>query len=268
MKFLRYPGGKRKLISFLSYYLPNAYEIEGRYIEPFVGGGSIFFFIQPLSALLSDLNKELIELYKGIRNSPHKVWEIFQEFPEGRKNYYMIRDQDLKDKSLSYRAARVLYLNRTCFKGMWRHNAYGNFNVGYGGEDRRWVITHESIKEVSQILRNAKIEQADFESVLDCVDDNDFLFLDPPYKPGEANLVESHYFNGVFSFTEQVRLANKLKEITKKKKIKWLMTNSSHPNIRELYADFHVSDVPKGTSGIIGVFTNDAKEIVISNYLS
>jgi len=266
MKFLRYPGGKSKLLSFLVNFLPNNSEIKGKYIEPFVGGGSVFLFIQPSQAIISDLNKELIELYKGIRNYPHKVWKIFESFPTGKQAYYKIREEDLRGKPLYYRAARILFLNRTCFKGMWRHNPDGNFNVGYGGEERRWVITHKNIVELSRRFKKTKVFQADFEKVLERVGDGDFLFLDPPYKPGEKEMREVHYINGKFAFDEQVRLSNKLKEISENKKVKWLMTNSSHPDICGLYKDFKLIKVPKGTSNVVGVFTEDSKEVLISNY--
>ena len=149
---------------------------------------------------------------------------------------------------------------------MWRHNASGNFNVGYGGEERRWVVTQDSLIQVSNALRNIKIVQADFEETLDSVSDGDFLFLDPPYKPGEKNLDELHYLNGSFAFHEQERLAEKIIQITRGKNIKWLMTNSSHPEIRELYEDFNIVSVPKGTSSIVGVYTENAQEVLISNY--
>jgi DNA adenine methylase len=265
MKFLRYPGGKSKLLTFLSNYLPLSTEIKGKYIEPFVGGGSVFFYIRPAKALLADLNEELIQLYKGIRNNPQKVWQTFQAFPSGKQSYYQIRDEDPKQKSLSYRAARILYLNRTCFKGMWRHNASGNFNVGYGGEARRWVVTQESLLQVSAALKKAKIMHADFEDILDNVSGGDFLFLDPPYKPGEMNLIEAHYVNGTFTFEDHQRLARKLIQVTNDKQIRWLMTNSSHPEICELYRDFNIMSIPKGTSSTIGVYTEDAQEILISS---
>ncbi len=266
MRFLRYPGGKTKQLMFLTGYLPTRVEIKGRYIEPFVGGGSVFLFVQPEKAIISDLNIELVELYIGIRNYPHKVWEIFHSLPSGKEAYYKIRDEKYKNKPLYYRAARTLYLNRTCFKGMWRHNPEGAFNVGYGGEARRWVITHENIVELSQRFRNARIVQSDFEPILDQVQDDDFLFLDPPYEPGKKQMSEAHYIHGNFSFRDQIRLARKLNNISKKTRFKWLMTNSSHPDICNLYKDFNTVKVPKGTSKIIGVQTDDSNEVVISNY--
>ncbi|MBA7565914.1 Modification methylase DpnIIA [subsurface metagenome] len=266
MKFLRYPGGKGRLLQFLSNRIPAAAEITGRYIEPFIGGGAVFLHVQPQQAIISDLNGELVELYKGIRAYPHKVWEVFQSFPSGRRTYYKVRDEKYRDKPLYYRAARTLYLNRTCFKGMWRHSPEGNFSVGYGGEERRWVITHQYILELSKRFSTALILQADFEDVMSQCCNGDFVFLDPPYKPGGRELLEAHYTYGRFTFGDQARLARKLKEIGINNGVKWLMTNSAHPEICDLYADFNIGNIPKGTSGVIGVYTNDSKEVVISNY--
>jgi len=266
MRFLRYPGGKRKLLTFLENYLPDRTEISGNYIEPFVGGGSVFLFIKPYRAILSDINKELIDLYRGIKNYPHKVWEIFSTFPKGKKAYYEIRDCEYKSKPLYFRAARTLYLNRTCFKGMWRHGSNGNFNVGYGGEERRWAITHENLIKLSHILKNATIKIADFEKILDEVNDGDFIFFDPPYKPGQKELKESHYIYSKFSFEDQVRLSEKIKKISEKKKVKWIMTNSSHKEICYLYKNFEIVKVPQGTSNRIGIHTKYSNEVLIKNF--
>ncbi|MEQ8221456.1 MAG: Dam family site-specific DNA-(adenine-N6)-methyltransferase [Candidatus Eremiobacterota bacterium] len=266
MRFLRYPGGKTKLLSFLVSYLPSNKDIKGKYIEPFVGGGSVFLYVQPVDAIIADLNQELIDLYKGIRNYPHKVWDIFKSFPCGKNAYYKIRDEDFQGQHLYYRAARILYLNRTCFKGMWRHNSNGNFNVGYGGEARRWVITHENIIDLSKRFRKAKIIHTDFEKTLSMCSSGDFIFLDPPYKPGEKDMADAHYINGRFLYEDQVRLASKLKKISQKKDIKWLMTNSSNPEICKLYKDFNIITTPRGTSEVVGVFKNNSREVLISNY--
>lgn len=265
MKFLRYPGGKNKQLFFLNSLLPQSEKIAGRYVEPFVGGGSVFLHLQPERAILSDLNTELIDLYKGIRNYPHTVWECFESFPTGKEAYYRIRDEKYEHKPLYYRAARTLYLNRTCFKGMWRHNPSGNFNVGYGGEARRWVITHNSIIELSKRLKKAVITQSDFEPILEQCTDGDFIFLDPPYKPGAKEMIEAHYINGRFPFEDQVRLSRKLRDISSKK-LNWLMTNSSNPDICKLYRDFTIRKVPIGTSNIIGVSTGNSNEVVICNF--
>lgn len=266
MKFLRYPGGKSKLLSYLVNFLPTKKDIKGTYIEPFVGGGSVFFHIDPENALISDLNSELIALYKGIKLYPHKVWETFSSFPSGKSAYYEIRDKQMDGKPLYYKAARILYLNRTCFKGMWRHNSNGDFNVGYGGEERRWVITHQNIIELSKILRKADIHNSDFEEIILRASKNDFIFLDPPYKPGEKDLKELHYRNGRFLFDEQVRLSETLKSLPKSKNIRWAMTNSSHKDILKLYKDFKIRKIPFGASDKPGIQTKDSKEVLITNY--
>lgn len=266
MRFLRYPGGKSKLLSFLIDYLPHKEDIQGKYIEPFVGGGAVYFHIKPEKASISDLNKELIDLYKGIRNYPHKVWEVYSSFPSGKKNYYKIRDEDYSKRPMYFRAAKTLYLNRTCFKGMWRHNQKGDFNVGYGGDERRWAINHKNIIELSKLLKSTSIETYDFKKALKKVDDGDFIFLDPPYKPGEKEMDHGHYINGRFTFQDQLRLAATLKEISLTKDIKWAMTNTSHPSIKKLYEDFTIRPIPKGTSKTLGVFTQNTNEVLISNY--
>src|SRR5262245_54677447 len=119
--FLRYPGGKRKMLVFLKDHLPSHNNIMGSYIEPFVGGGAVFFHIQPRKALLSDVNPDLIDIYRGIRRDHKQVWEIYCEIGCTKHDYQRVRDH-VAGETVVQRAARMLYLNRTCFKGMWRHN--------------------------------------------------------------------------------------------------------------------------------------------------
>jgi len=265
MQFLRYPGGKVKLIYFIEKHLPMRDEIESNYIEPFVGGGSVFLKLKPKKAILADINSNLIELYSGIKKFPEEVWNTYVSFPEGKDTYYYIRDSDYKHKHLSYRAARTLYLNRTCFKGMWRHSSKGNFNIGYGGEERRKNITKENILDISKILKKTKLIVCDFEILLKQVNDGDFIFLDPPYKPGKKELNENHYDFCKFNFADQIRMSKILKSISNTKNVKWIMTNSDHKDIRALYKNFKIEKIPKGVSNQIGIHTFDSKEILISN---
>jgi DNA adenine methylase len=266
MKFLRYPGGKSRFLNFLVENLPDHAQIKGKYIEPFVGGGSVFLHIKPNQAIISDLNSELINLYKGIKLYPHKVWENFELFPAGKRSYYKVRDKKPDTNTLYYKAARTLYLNRTCFKGMWRHNSSGEFNVGYGGEERRWVITHQNITELSQIFRKAEILNNDFGNVIKAASKNDFIFLDPPYKPGEKDLTELHYSNGKFVFEDQVRLSETLKSLPKTKCIRWAMTNSAHKDILNLYKGFKIQKIPVGTGAMPGIQLRNSCEVLITNY--
>lgn len=266
MRFLRYPGSKRKFISSIQKYFPDKSNFKGRYIEPFVGGGAVYLIYSPSISIINDINTDLIDLYKGIRDFPSRVWNIFSTFPSGKKTYYKIRNSNYKRRGLSYRAARILYLNRTCFKGMWRHGLDGNFNVGYGGEERRWVIDYNNLLKLSDAFKNAEIMNSDFETILDKVKSGDFIFLDPPYKPGEKELQDVHYSYGKFTFEDQVRLSEKLKVLSKRKNIKWLMTNSNHRDIKKLYSEFDIIKLKYGTSQRIGVTTMQSKEIIIKNF--
>ncbi len=248
--------------------MPRGLYPKGKYIEPFLGGGSVFFNFSPSRAILSDLNGELINLYEGIRDSPESLWEIFEEFPSTKEGYYQIRNLNLDSMDKLFLAARTLYLNRTCFKGMWRHNSIGKFNVGYGGQSRRWVVSEDSLIETSLLLRHARLKCSDFQPIIESAGPKDFLFLDPPYKPGERELLNTHYLSNRFSFEEHKRLASTLERVSKRG-IKWAMTITSHQDILDLYSgtpDIRVIPIKKGTGRAPGAVSRNPSEVFICNY--
>ena len=265
INFIRYPGGKKRLLNYIIPLLPSKDQIKGKFIEPFVGSGAVFFALNPKRALLADINPELIDLYHGIRHSPSKVWEIYKSFPKTKKAYYEIRAAKVSGKDLAFKAARTLYLNRTCFKGMWRHNLNGEFNVGYGGQDRRWVISLETLKEVSKRLRHVVLKCSDFEQIINGSKEGDFIFADPPYKPGERELLNSHYMYGKFSFFDYQRLAEALKKASGRN-VKWMLTISSHPDILNLFYGYKIVPLSKGTGRKPGILSNNSGEVIIINY--
>lgn len=265
LTFIRYPGGKRRMMSFLSEHLPSPQKISGKYIEPFVGGGSVYFYLQPKRAILADINIELIDLYQGIRSNPDKVWRIYRHLPSTKKGYNEVRKLKHIDLDLPRRAARTLFLNRTCFKGMWRHNSEGEFNVGYGGQARRWVISRQDLTAVAKALRRASLICSDFEFIIDEAKSGDYLFLDPPYRPGEREQLHAHYVGREFTFTDNRRLAISLKEADKRG-VAWSMTISAHRDIVRMYKQFHVLNIPRGTGRAIGVLTYNSGEVFISNH--
>ena len=262
---IRYPGGKQRVLEFILEYLPDLRTITGRFIDPFLGGGAVFFAIAPKRALLSDLNSDLIELYEGVRRYPDKVWEIYKSFPNDKEGYYKIREIDVSGKELAYKAARMLFLNRTCFKGMWRYNSQGCFNVGYGGQSRRWVISKKLIYMVASMLRKVDLRCSDFEPVIEEARKGDFVFVDPPYKPGERELVHAHYKHGKFKYEEHERLAESLDKASKRG-VKWALTTSSHPDIVYLFKRYRIIPFPKGTGKRPGILTTDPGEVLILNY--
>ena len=235
LRFLRYPGGKRRMWPELSKALIPHRQTFRRYVEPFVGGGSTFFFVRPTVATLSDINSELIDLYLGVRQNPNAVWAEYISFPSTRHGYYEVRALDPKTLPLVTRAARLLFLNRTCFKGMWRHNLAGDFNVGYGGQSRRWAITAEDLSDVAESLAGVDLKCSDFEAVIDGANEGDLVFVDPPYRRGHREQLHEHYVGSRFTFDDQVRLATALGRAAERG-AQWAVTNSSHSELIDLYA--------------------------------
>ncbi len=262
--FLRYPGGKRRMLDFLAEHLPSASSIRGKFREPFVGGGTVYFHLRPTKAVLSDVNRELIELYRGIKLNPSQVWRHYRKFPAGKKEYREIRDMDVDGLSITQRAARSLYLNRTCFKGMWRHNRNGKFNIGYGGQGRRWVIARKDLFEIARLLNHAVLVCSDFESIIERTQAKDFIFADPPYRPGERQEVHQHYAGHQFTFEDHQRLATSLRNADRRG-VSWALTVSGHKDIRRLYKGFQIISVPRGTSRKIGVTVKGSGEILVRN---
>jgi DNA adenine methylase len=265
LNFLRYPGSKRRLLHFLKEHLPSNEQIPGRFIEPFVGSGVIYFYLQPRRAILSDLNKELIQIYSGITRSPDRVWRIYKSFPSTKAAYRKIRSLDPDRLSDYQQAARSLYLNRTCFKGMWRQNLRGRFNVGYGGQSRRWAISRRTLFRIGTLLRSASIQCCDFEQTISTAKCGDFIFLDPPYRPGEKEQVHSHYGCKQFLYADQERLASSLND-AQKAGIQWTMTNSAHPSIRRLYKGFKQIMLPAVSGRSLGQVTDRPGDVLISNW--
>lgn len=262
--FLRYPGSKRRMLAFLGDYLPTADSIEGRYVEPFVGSGAVFLYVAPKRAILSDINPDLIDLYRGIRRDPQQVWQIYKSFGSRKADYQAIRDTQ-PPRLLARRAARTLFLNRTCFMGMWRHNLNGDFNVGYGGQSRRWVIDQGSLLKIAPRLRRGTIRCSDFEPIIDACEKGDFLFLDPPYCPGEKEQVNGHYIGQQFTYEDHRRLAASLRR-AKKRGVRWLMTTSSHPDILKLFRGNCIVPLPRGTGRRPGVLTISSGEVLVASY--
>lgn len=252
------------MLSFLMQHLPEQSDISGRYFEPFLGSGAVFFSISPKKALLADLNPDLVDLFIGIKKAPKEVWGLYQTYGNSKKVFDNVR-KDLNLNSIEAKAARVLYLNRTCFKGMWRTNKLGHFNVGYGGQDRRWAINEQNLVDVSKALQPARIRCADFERIIKLAKAGDFIFADPPYKPGSKHQTNDHYIGKDFVFEEQIRLAKLLKWATKNR-ILWAMTNTSHRDVVSLYSGCYKLNFPTGTGHLPGLLVERPGEVLIANY--
>jgi DNA adenine methylase len=230
--FIKWPGGKRWFVEKHAAFLPS--RIEGTYIEPFLGGGSVFFALCPKKSHLSDACGDLIATYRAIRTQANQVERLLTGYFHAhcKSFYYYMRD--LEPTRQAERAARFIYLNRTCFNGIYRVNRQGKFNVPMGS--RNTVIRPEDcFKSWSQSLRASTLIQCDFEESIDKAEVGDFVFADPPY-------TVQHNFNGflkynevLFCWEDQLRLHSALVR-AKKRGVAVLTTNANHESIRTLYA--------------------------------
>lgn len=228
--FLKWPGGKRWLIE--KYPALLSFKLQGRYVEPFVGGGSIFFYLRPAEAILSDLCEELISTYRAIRNQPKQVLSLlqFHALHHGVDYYYKVRDES--PIGLAARAARLLYLNKTCFNGLYRVNRQGKFNVPIGS--RACNVVPEDIMLSSKALKSALVKNSDFEPIIDECRRGDFAFVDPPYTVSHNSNGFIKYNEILFSWEDQKRLHDCLIR-ARSRGVKILLTNANHQSIRDLY---------------------------------
>ena len=228
--FLKWAGGKRWLTQSHARLFPVHFK---RYFEPFLGGASVFFHLKPDQALLSDINEELINAYQAIKTDWGLVWRYLKDHhrQHGSKYYYRVRAQS--SRSAASRAARLIYLNRTCWNGLYRVNLSGDFNVPIG--TKKWAVSEsDDFAAIASSLANARLVCNDFEATIDEAAEGDLIFADPPY-------TVKHNFNGfvkynekLFSWEDQERLAVCLMR-ARNRGASIVSTNANHPSVVELY---------------------------------
>ncbi|MDX9987253.1 Dam family site-specific DNA-(adenine-N6)-methyltransferase [Thiothrix unzii] len=230
--FLKWAGGKRWFVQNHDFYLPKEFN---RYIEPFLGSGAVFFHLQPNNAILGDSNPDLIETYQAIKDNWKLVYRYLKKHHKShsKEYYYMIRAS--RPLSPYTRAARIIYLNRTCWNGLYRVNEKGIFNVPIG--TRSSVISIEdNFEKISTILSNATLVAGDFEKLIDQATNGDFIFADPPYTVRHNNNGFVKYNEKIFSWYDQERLALALNR-AKKRGAFIVSTNACHESVKKLYED-------------------------------
>jgi DNA adenine methylase len=229
--FLKWAGGKRWLANSQQLPLPPAYN---RYIEPFLGGAAIFFHLRPAKALLSDVNPELIELYEVIRDDPEALMAVMElhHARHGYEYYYKMRASVPSDRVS--RAARTMYLNRTCWNGLYRVNLRGAFNVPIGTKTSV-VFQHDDFGAISELLKSANIRCSDFEPVVAEASEGDFVFIDPPYTVRHNLNGFNKYNENLFGWSDQIRLRDAV-AFAIDRGASVVVTNADHHSIRELYS--------------------------------
>lgn len=233
--FIKWAGGKRDLIAQYQPYFPRRDRIQ-RYFEPFLGGGAIFFALQVHPAFLFDTNPWLIETYQVVRDQVEKLIVALQHHQNDKEYYYTIRAQDPHELSSVARAARFIYLNRTCYNGLYRVNSRGQFNVPFGRYKNPIICDTKNLRAASEVLQGTQLEIADFEKAATLAGPGDLVYFDPPYAPLSATANFTSYTKDGFSQSDQERLAQLFHRLHERGCFV-MQSNSSAPLIYELYKE-------------------------------
>ena len=237
---LKWAGGKTQMLKEIIPKIPTSY---GKYIEPFVGGGALFFALSPEHSVIADSNPELINTYQEVAHNLEKVIYYLKKYKNTEEDFYSIRSQDWKLLSKAEAAARMIYLNKTCFNGLYRVNKKGQFNVPYGRYKSPNYCDEEALYAASELLKRSTIICGDYLTVLkEYAKPGDFVFLDPPYLPISEYADFKRYTKEQFYEEDHVNLA---KEVMRLHELGCyvILTNSNHPLVHELYAPFKIEVV-------------------------
>lgn len=238
--FLKWAGGKSQLLSQLDRFLPQQFHT---YFEPFLGGGAVFFHLRPRRAVLADSNPELVNTYLAVRDNPRALMEALDQHNSNRMGeayFYRVRDE-VQVSSLTpvERAARTIFLNKTCFNGLYRVNARGKFNVPWGDYANPRLYERPNLESASRLLRGKTILVADYRTALARAKFGDFAYLDPPYHPLSQTSSFTSYTKEDFGDKQQAELAGTCR-LLDKRGVLFALSNSSTPFILSLYDGFRI----------------------------
>jgi DNA adenine methylase len=231
---LKWAGGKTQLLKNLEDKFPKSYN---KYIEPFFGGGAVFFHLNPDRAVIADLNDELVNLYRTVASDVEAVIDTLKEYENNADFFYAVRSQDRSTLNNIEASARTIYLNRTCFNGLYRVNKQGGFNVPYGRYVNPKICNEDVLRAASAVLRRATILLGDYKDVLlEHAEENDLIFLDPPYLPISEYSDFKRYTKEQFHESDHEQLRDVIR-ILQSRGCHTILTNSNHPIIHEQFKD-------------------------------
>lgn len=267
---LKWVGGKRQLLPEIERLLPPAFNT---YYEPFVGGGAVLFHLQPARAVVNDINPELINVYKVIKTSCQELLADLSKHRNEREYFYRIRalDRDpavYEKLSDVERASRILYLNKTCYNGLYRVNSKGQFNAPFGAYVNPNILNEETISAVHRYFNRAEVtfRCGDFAAAMEDSEEGDFVYFDPPYDPLSDSANFTGYASGGFCRGEQERLRNLCDELTKGG-VKFLLSNAATDFILDLYKDYHIEIVQANrVVNSRGDLRGPVEELLVRNY--
>ncbi|AAO35023.1 DNA adenine methylase [Clostridium tetani] len=267
---LKWVGGKRQLMGEIKKVLPKTYTA---YYEPFIGGGAVLFELQPNKAVINDVNGELINLYNIIKYDVESLIEDLRKHENTSEYFYRIREIDRSKEEYEKltnveKASRIIYLNKTCFNGLFRVNKAGEFNSPFGKYKNPNIVDEVTLRAVNKYFNkaNIKILNGDFEQSLKRIRKGAFVYLDPPYDPVSSSANFTGYDKGGFNRAEQIRLKNLCDKLDKKG-VKFLLSNSATDFIKELYKDYNIKVVKaKRTINSNGNSRGAVDEVLVRNY--
>lgn len=240
---VKWVGGKRQLMFELLKNMPKNYN---RYFEPFIGGGALFFELQPDNAYISDMNEELINLYQVVRDNVDELINDLQKHDISKEYFMEIRNIDRTEEYQNWsdikKASRFIYLNRTCFNGMYRVNSKGEFNVPFGHYKNPRILDENNLINCSHLLQRTEIKQADFSEILKKVKKGDFVYFDPPYVPLSETSSFTSYTKDGFDIDMQFKLRDVCDELDFMG-VKFLLSNSDTKLVNELYENYNIKKV-------------------------
>jgi len=262
--FLKWAGGKRWIVSHHERIFPLVF---GRYVEPFLGSGAVFFHLKPQRAILSDSNPDLINAYRALRSHPDQIHRLLVAYQKRHTSKFYYRWRGRRPKNTIHQAARFLYLNRVCWNGLYRVNLKGEFNVPLGTKTAV-AFPQGYLRSISRRLYRARILRSDFEDVIDKTGAGDFVYVDPPYTVMHNNNNFLKYNDVLFSWEDQKRLAGSVGRASKRGAL-ILISNANHRSVRQLYRGFGTVEVLRRASVLAGDTTarQQTAEIAFRNYL-
>ena len=271
--FVKWVGGKRQLLAQfrrLNLYPPEKFDIgTGRYFEPFVGGGAVFFDLLPEIAYLSDLNNELVMTYNVIKSDVESLIKSLKKHKLDKEYFLKIRAQNPEKLSDLNTASRFIYLNRTCFNGMYRVNSRGGFNVPFGKYTNPLICDENNLRKASKALKNVEIKKQDYREVLKKAKKGDFVYFDPPYYPVSKTASFTSYTSEAFLDKEQTELRDTFVELHKRGCFV-MLSNSDTPFINKIYSEIKGVRITKVQAG--RAINSDASkrgkvtEVLVTNY--
>ncbi|EKD92828.1 MAG: hypothetical protein ACD_28C00322G0002 [uncultured bacterium] len=271
--FVKWVGGKRQLLKQfrdLGLYPPENFDpITNTFFEPFVGGGAVFFDLLPETAYLSDLNNELVVTYNVIKNDVENLIKSLKKHKLDKEYFLKIRAQNPEKLSDLNTASRFIYLNRTCFNGMYRVNSKGGFNVPFGKYTNPLICDENNLRKASKALKNVEIKKQDYKEVLKKAKKGDFVYFDPPYYPVSKTASFTSYTSESFLDKEQIELRDTFVELHKRGCFV-MLSNSDTPFINKIYSELKGLRITKVQAG--RAINSDASkrgkitEVLVTNY--